>query len=218
MTPALIRSPYSPLAAFRPSPAFRLADLVDHDRALQAGVLGDLTDRLLERAVDDPRARALVRIVELVRVETGLGVQQRDATTRDDALLERGAGRLQRVLDAVLFLLHLGLGGGADLDDRDAAGELGQPLLELLAIEVGVGVLDLLFDLLDPALDVVGLAGAVDDRGRVLGDDDATGLAELSELGVLQFETHLLGDHLAAGEDARCPRASACGGRRSRGL
>jgi len=51
MTPALIRSPYSPLAAFRPSPGFRSRTAFDDDRALQAGVLGDLTDRLLERAV-----------------------------------------------------------------------------------------------------------------------------------------------------------------------
>ena len=71
------------------------------------------------------------------------GVEQRDAAARDDALLEGGPGGLQRVLDAVLLLLHLGLGRRADLDDGDAAGELGQPLLQLLAVEVRVGVLDL---------------------------------------------------------------------------
>ena len=119
----------------------------------------------------------------LLRVEAVLRVQQRDAAARHDTLLERRPGRLQGVLDAVLFLLHLGLGGGADLDHGDTAGELREALLELLAIEVGVGVLDLLFDLLDPALDVLGVAGAVDDRRRVLGDDDAAGLAELSRAG-----------------------------------
>ena len=45
------------------------------------------------------------------------------------------------------------------------------------------------------------VAGAVDDRRVVLGDDDAAGAAELRELGVLELEAHLLGDHLAAGED-----------------
>ncbi len=139
--------------------------------------------------------------LELVRLEVGLSVEQRHSATRHDALLERGAGRLQRVLDAVLLLLHLGLGGGADLDHGDTAGQLGEALLELLAIEIGVGVLDLVFDLVDPALDVLGLAVAVDDRRRVLGDDDAAGFAELGDLGVLEFEAHLLGDHLTAGED-----------------
>ena len=45
------------------------------------------------------------------------------------------------------------------------------------------------------------LAGAVDDRRRVLGDHDATGVAELIDLGVLELQAHLLGDDLAAGED-----------------
>ena len=43
-----------------------LADLVDDDRALEPGVVGELAQRLLERADDDLRARPLVRIVEAV--------------------------------------------------------------------------------------------------------------------------------------------------------
>ena len=195
-----------------------LADLVDHDRALEAGVLGDLAERLLERAQDDAgaglarrRRRSASRSIAVGRLE------QRDAAARHDALLEGRAGGLQRVLDAVLLLLHLRLGGRADLDDGDAARQLREALLELLAIEVGVGVLDLRLDLVDAALDGVGVTGAVDDRRRVLRDDDAAGAAELRELGVLELEAHLLGDDLAARAGWRCPRACACGGRRSPG-
>ena len=72
-----------------------------------------------------------------------------------DALLDRGSGRRDGVLDAVLLLLELDLGGRADLDHRDAAGELGEPLLQLLAVPVGVGVLDLGLDLVDAAGDLV---------------------------------------------------------------
>jgi hypothetical protein len=86
---------------------------------------------------------------------------------------------VQRVLDAGLLLLHLDLGGRADLDDGDAAGELGEALLELLAVVVGGGLLDLGADLLDAALDVGLLAGAVDDRGVVLVDRDLLGAAEV---------------------------------------
>src|SRR6185437_10643524 len=68
--------------------------------------------------------------------------------------------------------------------------------------EVGVGGLDLGLDLLDPALDPLAVAGAIDDRGRVLVDDNLAGLAELRERRVLELEAHLLGDDLAAGEDA----------------
>src|SRR5204863_6821666 len=100
-------------------------------------VVGDLTNRLLERPPDDLRAGALIVVVVAVGLDRLLGVQERDPAARDDALLERRPGRLQRIIDALLLLLHLGLGGGADLDYGDRAGELREPLLELLAIEVG---------------------------------------------------------------------------------
>ena len=77
-----------------------------------------------------------------------------DAAAGHDALFDGGPGGRQGVLDAVLLLLELDLGGGADPDDGHAAGQLGQALLELLAVPVGVGVLDLALDLGDPALHV----------------------------------------------------------------
>ena len=88
----------------------------------------------------------------------------------------------------------------ADLDHGDAAGELGQPLLQLLAVVVGGGVLDLLPDLGDARLDVGLLAGAVDDGRVVLGDDHLLGAAEHVERDVLELDAEILGDHLAAGE------------------
>src|SRR3954467_5224199 len=181
--------------------ALGLADVVDDDRALEPGVVRDLAQRLLERPQDDAGAGAGVRIVDGVDLDRVRGTQERDAAPGDDALLEGGPGGLQRVLDAMLLLLHLGLGCGTDLDHGHAAGELGQPLLQLLAVEVRVGVLDLGLDLLDAALDRVAVAVAVDDRRGVLRHDDAAGAAELRELGVLELEAHLLGDHLAARED-----------------
>ena len=86
-------------------------------------------------------------------VEGRDGAQQGDAAAGDDAFLDRRLGRVHRVLDAGLLLLHLGLGGRPDLDHGHAAHELGQPLLELLAVVVGGRLLDLGADLLDPALD-----------------------------------------------------------------
>src|SRR5437764_1150697 len=178
-----------------------LADVVDDDRALEARVERELTQRLLERAQDDLPARALVLVLEAIDVDGPGGLEQSHTAARHDALLEGRAGGLERVLDAVLLLLHLGLGGGANLHDRDTAGQLREALLELLAIEVRVGVLDLGLDLVDATLDGVALAVAVDDRGVVLRHDHAARATELADLGVLELETHLLGDHLGARED-----------------
>jgi len=73
------------------------------------------------------------------------------------------------------FLFELGLRGRAHLNDRDAAGKLRQPLLQLLAVEVRIGLLDLLFDHLDAALDGIGFAIAINDRRFFLGNRHALG-------------------------------------------
>ena len=128
----------------------------------------------VQRDADDVRAGGLVAgQVELV--ERGRGsVGQRHATTREQALLDGRLRVANGVLDAVLALLELDLGRGADLDDRNTAGELRQALLQLLAVVVRVALLDLGADLVDPTLDLVGVTGTLDDRGLVLGDLDAT--------------------------------------------
>ena len=106
------------------------------------------------RAADDLDAEALL-VGHLEALERLLRADQRDAAAGDDALFDGRARRVERVLDARLLLLHLGLGRRADLDDRDAADELREALLELLAVVVAGRLLDLGADLRDAALDLV---------------------------------------------------------------
>src|SRR6185503_578253 len=113
----------------------------------------------------------------------------------------RGAGRVQRVLDAGLLLLHLDLGGGAHLDDRNPAGQLRHALLQLLLVVVAGRLVDLDADLLDPALDLLLVARAVDDGGVLLGGLDLLRAAEILQGRVLELEAKLFRDHRAAGED-----------------
>jgi len=171
---------------------------VRDDGAVDARVLGDLADGLLEGALGDLEADLLVvghlGLVGLVEGEGGL--DEGDTAAGDDAFLDRGAGGGQGVLHSVLLLLHLDLGRGADVDDGHAAGELGEALLELLAVVVAGGVLDLALDLRDAVLDVLLLAGAVDDGGVVLVHLDGLGGAQLGDGGVLELEPKLLGDDL----------------------
>src|SRR5262249_31354227 len=84
---------------------------------------------------------------------------------------------------------------------RPAARQLGQPLLQLLAVVVRRRLVDLRPDLLDATLDRCGLAGALDDRRVVLVDHDLLRLAEVLELDVLELDAEILGDGLAAGQD-----------------
>src|SRR5437870_5772849 len=174
--------------------------LLEHHRAVRAGVARDPAERLDERQAHDADAHHLL-VRELERIERGLRAQQGDAAARHDALLHRGPRRVHRVLDARLLLLHLHLGGRTDADHRDAAHELRQPLLELLAVVVRGGLFDLRPDLLDPPLDVPTLARAVDERRVVLVDDDALAAAEILQGDVLELEAEFLGDQPAARED-----------------
>src|SRR5206468_2975601 len=173
--------------------------LLDDDAPLGAGVLDDLADGLLERPSDDHRAHRLVAL-ELQLIDGLRRTEQGHAAARHDAFFDRGAGRVERVLHAGLLLLHRGLGRGADLDHRHAAGQLGQPLLQLLAVVVARRLLDLDANLLDAPLDRAGLARALDDRGVVLVHDHLLGLPKVLEFDVLELDPEILGDRLATGQ------------------
>src|ERR1700753_4409368 len=176
-------------------------DLLHHDAALKAGVDRDLLERLLQGAANDRRTGGLVaRQLQLLERAVP-GLDESHTTAGHDALLDGRLGVAHGVLDAVLALLQLDLGRRARLDDGHAAGQLGQPLLQLLAVVVRVGVLDLGTDLVDPARDLVRVPGTVDDRRLVLGDVPPASTAEPVDVRVLQLQAQLLADDLSAGED-----------------
>src|SRR4029079_2809648 len=167
-------------------------DLGHHDLAGLAGVVGDLPGGRLERLADDVDTDLLLAL-ELELVECRDRLEERRATAGDEALLDRRAGGREGVLDAVLLLLELDLGGRADLDDGDAAGQLGEALLELLAVVVRGGLLDLRLDLRHARLDLLRRTLAIDDRRVVLGGDHAARLAEVLERDRVELPADLLG-------------------------
>ena len=176
-------------------------DLADHDGAFDAGVLDDLPDGGLKRAQHDVDAGLDVGIVGRELADRRLGAQQSRAAAGNDAFFDGRLGGVHGIVDAILLLLDLDLGRAADADDRDAACELGEALLELLTVVVRGGLLDLRLDLRDAGFDVLLLAGAVDDRGVFLLDADALGAAEHVEGDVLELDAEVFRDDLAGGED-----------------
>ena len=182
--------------------ALALADLVEDDRTLNTGVGRDLADRGAQSGCDDVRAGLLIagelgsgRLCGLA------GHDIRRAAAGHDALFDGCAGRVERVLDAQLLFLHLGLGRSADLDDRNTAGQLCQALLQLLLVVLGGRRLDLGADLRDAALNVVLGPGTLDDGRGLLRDLDLTRAAQLSQRGVLELHAEVGRDDLAAGQD-----------------
>ena len=113
--------------------------LGDDDIAGVAGVGGNRANGLFERSPDDLRTGELVT----AQIEVGENLCRPDENgpaARDDAFFHSCASRRECIFDAGLLLLQLDLGGRANLDDRYAAGELGEPLLELLAVKVRGGL------------------------------------------------------------------------------
>src|ERR1035437_4127057 len=179
----------------------QVADLLGHDATLETTVDGDLLERSLGRDANDVRTRGLVTL-EIELQERSVGrLEQGHAATGDDSLFNSSLGVADSVLDAVLALLELDLSGRTRLDDSNATGKLGEALLELLAVVVRVGLVDLGADLVDAARDLVHFASTLDDRRVVLGNNDLARTPELLELGGVELEADLLGDDLSTGED-----------------
>src|SRR3974377_1435353 len=178
-----------------------LKDLANHDGAVLAGIDGDLTRRPSDRLFDDVDAVLLVFVRRPAALERLDGAQQCDATARQDAFLDRGAGRVHRVVDTILTLLYLAFGRATDAAHRAAAGKLRQSLLQLLAVVVGGGLLDLRLDLGDAVLDVFLFARAADNRGVLLVAHHLLGAAQHVKFPVLKLDAEILGDRSAAGQD-----------------
>ena len=99
-----------------------LVDDLAHDHcAVLAGIFGDLTRGSLNGAAYDIDADLLVLVRSFDLIEHLLATDQSYAAAGQDALLDSRASRVQRIVDAILLLLHLDLGGTADLDHGNAA-------------------------------------------------------------------------------------------------
>src|SRR5204862_3202936 len=180
--------------------AFALLNFLDNERAFRASVIGKLTRRFLDGAAHDPHADLLVAFEVLHIVERFLRAQECDTAAWDDAFLNRRTRGVQRVFDTSFLLFHLGLSRSADVDDRNAAGEFRQALLQFLAIVIAGRLFNLTTDLCDPALDIGVLAAAFDNGGVFLVDGNALGFAQVFELDVLELDAEVFADHFAAGQ------------------
>src|ERR1035437_4086616 len=195
MIPAAKRSTYSPVAASRPCPTgsvFTFSTTTPPSRPAFTAIClsGSSTARrtMVAPVASSPDSSSFLNALAA-------------AWSRATPLPTGCLSVAPRVLEAVLALLHPARGSRPRLDDGDAAGQLGQPLLQLLPVIVRVGVVDLGADLVDPAGDLLGVASAVDDRRLVLGDHDLAGPAEHVEVDVLQLQADFLADDLATGQD-----------------
>src|SRR5699024_4931863 len=105
------------------------------------------------------------------------------------------------IFNAVLALLEFNLSSSANLEDCNAAGELSQALLQLLAVVVRVRVFDLSADLLDAAVDLLLGASTLNDGGLILGNNNLACLTQQWQVSGFQGQANFFRDDLAAGQE-----------------
>jgi len=181
--------------------ALAALDFLNDQTAFDASIASQLAERGLDGAANDVHADLLVDNAQLEGLDGREGADEGHAAAGDDAFFDGCAGRVQCVLNAGLLLLHLGLGCGTHVDDGNAASQLGEALLELLAVVVAGGLFDLAADLVDPALDLGVLAMTFDDGGVFLLDQHALGAAQVGQLEAVQLDAEVFGDQTTTGED-----------------
>src|SRR5580704_14391802 len=166
-----------------------------------SGILGDHAQGLGDGATDDVDADLLVAFsLDFLKSRSAAG--QSYSAAGDNAFFHGCAGGVHRVFHAGFLFFHFGFGCGADFDDGYATDQFRQPLLQLLAVVVAGGLVDLAANFFYAAFDFSVLAFAFDHRGVVFVDGDLFGLAEVADLNVLELNAEIFSDGLAAGEDS----------------
>ena len=137
MTPALIMLTYSAFWASKPKLTSFWSSIRPATTAPSKPAFSAIWRSSACSARHDLDADLLVVVGAALALEHAAGVEHAAPATGDDALLDRGLGRMHGILDPVPALLDLDLGGAADLDDGSRQ-RLGRPLLQLLAVVVGL--------------------------------------------------------------------------------
>ncbi|KAF5137547.1 hypothetical protein E5D57_001325 [Metarhizium anisopliae] len=180
-----------------------IGELANDNGTLQASVLDNGAGRAGDGVLDNVDAEPLVKVGRLdVSQSLGRGLDQGSTTTGQDTLLDGSTGGVEGIDKSILLLADLDLGGATNLDDSDAARELGKTLLELLLLVLGGGgvsgdTADLLAALRDGVLGTL----AVEDDGVLLGDGDGAGGAEHVNGGLFELDVELVGEDGALGQD-----------------
>ncbi len=114
-----------------------------------AGIVGNLANRLFKSPFDDFDAHSPV-ILKLQPIQSADTSQIGDPTPRDNTLFNSSPRCIQAIFNSSFLLLHFHFRGRSHIDHRNPSCQLRQPLLELLSIVIGSGLLDLGTDLFDP--------------------------------------------------------------------
>ena len=144
---------------------------------------------LFDSALNDLDTGGLVVILALETFECLHRADICHAATRNDTLLDCRTCSSQSIVYAVFLLFHLDFGRSADVENRYAARQLGQTLLQLLLVVVRLRNLDARTYLRDAGCDSRFVARTVYYRRILLVEGNLVGGSEHSEIRIFDLHT-----------------------------
>ena len=101
----------------------------------------------------------------------------------------------------MLLLFEFNFGVCANLDDTNSTSKLCYALLQLLAIPLRVGGSEFIANLVNAICNFSLISCAIDDRGCIFGDNNATRLTKKIKRYLIKLEADLRSDDLTTGQD-----------------
>ena len=177
-----------------------MADSVENDGALLAGVGGDYPDGFLQSPFKNAYRISLIpfqtQVVQNVhRPDVG------HATAGHDAFVHGRPGCGKSVLNPLFAFFELGLSGPAHFDNCHAACKLGHAFLQFLFVIFRCCIFHLDLDLVHPGGNHILVALALDDGCLVFGGNHPPGLAKIFDISKVQFPPLFFGDDCATGKN-----------------
>ena len=176
---------------------------IDHDAAVIASILSDVTQWVFQDLLDDANTRFFIADQFADFLESLFRTKECDAAARNDALCKCSSCRALGVFEQVLTFLHLCFGDRTDVDLSHTAGKFRQAFLKLLAIVIAVRCFDFLADLSNAFCDGVFLSAAANEDCVVAGDANFLDFPKIAQLNAFEVDAKIFKDHLAASENAK---------------
>ena len=184
--PASTRSNRSLTRGVKTKIALTVQHARNYDATVDGRILRDLTSGRFNCPFQNLNAGPLVAFANGFFPGNRFNAFQKCQTAAGhDSLSHRSLGGADGVVERFLFRLHLRFGRSPDADDRDTAGQFGEPFLELLQIIVTGRLFDFTADLSNPAVNPTAVAAAADQRRIFLVRDHPRGAPELLHRHVL---------------------------------
>ena len=176
--------------------------MLDNHIAIGPCIDRDLAQRCTQSATHNLDPGALITVQLISQPAQGSGqLDQRAATAGHNAFFNSGSGGIQGIFDPQFAVLELGFRRSSDLDHGHTAGEFGDALVELLAVVLGIGVLQFPADGRHALSDGITAVFAGDDGGFFLADGDAADPAEILQRHLVERHRSVFADHGSTGED-----------------